>query len=194
MDDSVACTVSTDHTPMVSRCRNVPPAGSTAPRPVDLDQLYRAEFARLRCFFEKRVGYDIASDLAQEVFVRAAASPAFNQADNPCGYLQRVAMNLFIDYIRRQRTRGQMWELCDDRDARCEAEQEYALLSDELDWLLTRALGELPHRTRQIFRLNRFEKKSYRAITGELGISLSAVDYHMMKALAQLRAAIEEQS
>lgn len=155
--------------------------------------LYRAERARLLCFFAKNVGRDAAGDLAQEVFVRACASPAFAMADNPAGYLQRIAVNLLIDHIRRRQTRGDLWEYREDADGRCEAEQEYALLGQDLDWLLTRALGELPRRTRQIFHLNRFEKKSYREIREELGISLSAVDYHMMKALSRLKEVLEDE-
>jgi RNA polymerase sigma factor (sigma-70 family) len=155
--------------------------------------LYRAELPRLLCFFAKNVGRDAAGDLAQEVFVRACASPAFATADNPAGYLQRIAVNLLIDHIRRRQTRGDLWEYREDADGRCEAEQEYGLLGQDLDWVLTRALGELPGRTRQIFRLSRFEQKSYREIREELGISLSAVDYHMMKALSRLKEVLEEE-
>lgn len=158
-----------------------------------LDSLYRGEFPRLLCYFAKNVGRDAASDLAQEVFVRACASPAFALADNPAGYLRRMAVNLLIDHFRRRQTRGILWEYREDADGRCEAEQEHALLGQDLDWILTRALSELPRRTREIFRLNRFEQKSYREIRDELGISLSAVDYHMMKALSRLRTVLEEE-
>lgn len=158
-----------------------------------LETLYREEFGRIESFLARSVGRDAASDLAQEVFVRACASPAFATAGNPVGFLRRIAMNLLIDHIRRRRARGALWEHRNDADGRCEAEQEHALIGEDLDWVLTRALGQLPGRTRQIFRLNRFEQKSYREIREELGISLSAVDYHMMKALARLRAAIEQE-
>lgn len=158
-----------------------------------LDTLYRDEFQRLFCFFAKNVGRDAACDLAQEVFVRACASPAFAKADNPPGYLRRIAANLLIDHFRRGQTRGITWEYREDADGRCEAEQEHALLGQDLDWILTRALGDLPRRTREIFCLNRFEQKSYREISEELGISLSAVDYHMMKALFRLRSVLEEE-
>lgn len=158
-----------------------------------LASLYRAELPRLLCFFAKNVGRDAAGDLAQEVFVRACASPSFAMADNPVGYLQRIAVNLLIDDIRRRQSRGDLWEYREDADGRCEAEQEYALLGQDLDWVLTRALGELPRRTRQIFRLSRFEQKSYREIREELGISLSAVDYHMMKALSRLKEVLKEE-
>lgn len=158
-----------------------------------LDSLYRDEFPRLLCFFAKNVGRDAACDLAQDVFARACASSAFALADNPAGFLRRIAVNLLIDHLRRRQTRGVLWEYREDADGRCEAEQEYALLGQDLDWILTSALGELPRRTREIFQLNRFEHKSYREIRDELGISLSAVDYHMMKALSRLKAVLEEE-
>jgi RNA polymerase sigma-70 factor (ECF subfamily) len=40
--------------------------------------------------------------------------------------------------------------------------------------------------------MNRFEQKSYRQIHAELGIALQTVDYHMMKALALLRAELND--
>lgn len=158
-----------------------------------LEDLYRKEVVRLQCFFARSVGKDAAGDLAQEVFLRACASPSFAVAENPAGYLQRIAVNLLIDHIRRRQTKGAIWEYREEADGRCEAEQEHALLGQDLDWILTRALGELPRRTREIFRLNRFEQKSYREIREELGISLSAVDYHMMKALSWLRSVLDEE-
>lgn len=167
------------------------PRGDTCADQI-LEILYREEFRRIESFLARSVGRDAASDLAQEVFVRACASPAFATAGNPAGFLRRIAMNLLIDHIRRRRARSALWEHPNDADGHCEAEQEHALIGEDLDWVLTRALGQLPGRTRQIFRLNRFEQKSYREIREELGISLSAVDYHMMKALARLRSAIEQ--
>lgn len=158
-----------------------------------LETLYREEFGRIETFLARSVGRDVASDLAQEVFVRACASSAFATAGNPSGFLRRIAMNLLIDHVRRRRVRGTIYDYGHDADGRCEAEQEHALLGSDLDWVLTRALADLPGRTRDIFRLNRFEQKSYRQIREELGISLSAVDYHMMKALARLRSAIEQE-
>lgn len=157
-----------------------------------LEGLYRKEFPKLVKFLAKSAGRDSASDLAQEVFLRACASRAFASAENPVGFLRRIAVNLLIDHLRRRRTAGQYWEFRENADVRCEAEQEYALLGQDLDWLLTCAFAKLPSRTRQIFWLSRFEQKSYREILDELGISLSGVDYHMMKALSQLRTALEE--
>ena len=38
--------------------------------------------------------------------------------------------------------------------------------------------------------MSRFEERTYRQIHEELGISLGTVEYHMMKALADIRDAI----
>lgn len=57
----------------------------------------------------------------------------------------------------------------------------------ETSELLEKALAQLPKKTACIFRMNRFEQKSYREIRHELAIALPTVDYHMMKALAHLR-------
>ena len=77
--------------------------------------------------------------------------------------------------------------LVENTDAPCCAKQEDRIEVEETTGRFETALAQLPEKTAGIFRMNRFEKKSYRQIHQELGIALPTVDYHMMKALAHLR-------
>ena len=52
--------------------------------------------------------------------------------------------------------------------------------------MLERALHELPERTRVVFALHRFEEMSYAQIARRLQVSVSAIEKHMIKALAHL--------
>lgn len=45
---------------------------------------------------------------------------------------------------------------------------------------MERALLELPERTRVVFALNRYEEFTYQEIAMRLGVSVSAVEKHMM--------------
>jgi RNA polymerase sigma factor (sigma-70 family) len=55
------------------------------------------------------------------------------------------------------------------------------------------ALNELPERTRRVFILVRFEEMSYKLVAQRLGVSVSAVEKHVMKALRHLGARLRDQ-
>jgi RNA polymerase sigma factor (sigma-70 family) len=157
-----------------------------------LETIFRLEYHGLVRFLTRQVGPDSAADLAQEVFLRAAASTQLQSLASPRGFLYCIARNAMIDRSRRQKCRIVTQPLTRALDAVCAAQQEQLLEEDDLKSALDRALSGLPHKTRTIFILHRFEEMSYRAIHRELGISVAAVEYHMMKALAHLRAAFAE--
>lgn len=143
----------------------------------------------LMAFFMRRLGGDHgrSEDLTQEMFVRLMGLPE-KDLDNPEAYLFRMASNLLRDEGRRQRVRRDYAE---------------ALLADEeleVDWLdaeriflaredignVSDLLDSLPERTRSIFILFRLEAMPRKAIAEAFGISLSAVDKHLRKALSTL--------
>lgn len=157
-----------------------------------LDALFRQERAGLVRYFAKRVGPEFANDLVQDIFVRAATSPQLSSLANPRAFLRRIAQNLLIDRVRRQRCKivtvvSDQWV-----ESQCPAEQEHQLEADELETALARALDGLPERTRAIFVMHRFDGKAYREIQNEFEISLAGVEYHMMKALVHVRACLRD--
>jgi RNA polymerase sigma-70 factor (ECF subfamily) len=167
-----------------------PCPGSAAARQV-LDALYRRERDALLSYLRRHVGAEAAGDLAQDVFLRAATSPQLLDLANPGGFLHRIAKNMLIDRARRRSGEMVLLSLMDDNDAVASAEPECELIACELGVMLTEALDRLPYKTRRVFAMSRFENKTYREIHRDLGISVAAVEYHMMKALARLRAVVE---
>lgn len=155
-----------------------------------LDEMFRKESAGLARYLAKRVGPEFANDLVQDVFLRAASSPQLATLANPRAFLRRIAQNLLIDRARRQRCKIVTVGSAEPVESRCPAEQEYQLEADKLEAALATALGGLPERTRTIFVMHRFEEMGYRDIQAEFGISLAGVEYHMMKALAHVRACL----
>ncbi len=157
-----------------------------------LETIFRHERDGLIRFLKGRVGPELACDIAQEVFLRAATSPQLSSLINPRGFLLCIARNLLIDAARRQQCRVVTLPLNEARDAHCAAEQEHQLEASDLAKCLERALTQLPERTRTIFIMNRFDEMAYRDIRRALDISMSAVEYHMMKALSHLRSSLSE--
>ncbi|MBD3774936.1 MAG: sigma-70 family RNA polymerase sigma factor [Rhodobacteraceae bacterium] len=154
-----------------------------------LEAIYRLERGGLLAYLNRQVGPDVASDLLQDIFLRAASSPQLERLDNPACFLRRIARNLVIDRFRRNRI--ETIPLFDESEIAVRPEQESGLLARDLAFQLEQALEELPARTALIFKMSRFDSKTYRQIHGELGISVAAVEYHMMKALAHMRASVQ---
>ena len=186
MNQLSADTLRDDHRLSSSALRTPAPQARVS-SPCPLDALYRRESACLLAYFSRCVGRERARDLVQDVFVRAATSPQLTDLRNPAGFLFRIARNLLVDEARRQKCRIKTVPLVENTDAPCCAEQEDRIEVEETNGRFETALAQLPEKTAGIFRMNRFEKKSYRQIHQELGIALPTVDYHMMKALAHLR-------
>jgi len=156
----------------------------------NLENLYRRERDGLLRYLSRQVGHDLAPDIVQEVFLRASSSPQIRHLQNPGGFLHRIARNILIDRARRRKCRIVTLPLIEGIDAPSAAEQEEAFAARDLRAALENALSDLPERTRIIFTMHRFEEMAYRDIQRELDISLAAVEYHMMRALAHVRATL----
>lgn len=156
-----------------------------------LEPIYRRERAGLLRYLARQAGADAAPDLLHEVFLRAAASPQVFELINPIGFLYRIARNLVIDRARRTRCRIELLPILEAHDALSQAEQEHRIEAEDLQIVIDQALADLPLKTRRVFVMSRFGGMSYREIQAALGISLATVEYHMMRALTQLRRATQ---
>lgn len=106
-------------------------------------------------------------------------------------YLFRLARNLALDMRRSQRRRGRLADevqgILIERD---EAPGQDRILDSTLVLERVRqAALALPEPTRTIFRLNRFEGETHKAIAQRLGISTTTVENHIRRALDALAAA-----
>jgi RNA polymerase sigma-70 factor (ECF subfamily) len=146
-------------------------------------ELFAFMAARLRCPFA-------AQDLVQDLFLKLFAHERSDEVANARVYVFRMAANLVIDQQRRNaRLRGALAKAetyLNAEDDRSSPERQ-AMAHEELCDLVA-AVGRLPPTTRRIFKRNRFEGRSQREIAAELGISQTAVEKHIRKALAALSA------
>lgn len=157
-----------------------------------LEILYRSESAPLRAWLVRRVGHEVADDLAHEVFLRAARCPQLDSLDNPRGFLRRIARNLIIDRARRHPRARTGVQISETNDLACEPEQEEALHAQQTMAAYESSLAMLPARTARIFAMSRVENKTYRQISAELVITTATVEYHMMRALRCIRSSLAE--
>lgn len=130
---------------------------------------------------------DVAADLTQEAFLRLAEQneKGSSSVEYARSYLYRTAHNLAIDHVRQKVRRktdatpnDDMLDVADDRPS-----QEEATHSRQKLERLALIVKELPERTREVFVLNRVEGLNYAQTAECLGISESAVQKHLAKAL-----------
>lgn len=142
-----------------------------------------------------------AFDLAQEAFVKAwQGLPSFQGESSFATWIYRLATNVCIDYLRKQKRRRQV-------------ESEVSLDDEELSWTepadwsqdphrqlerseqgraLARGLEALPEQQRQILVLRELSGLSYQEIAGKLDLDLGTVKSRIARARMALRKILAE--
>ena len=162
---------------------------------LELDRSFRGP---LVAYFLKRVNSrNEAEDLTQEVFLRLMNHPDRNNGQTIEGYVFTIAANLLRDRAKSVATahhrRAQSLDLLDEKNAFSanlveDRDPERVLVGRQTIRDVLDALAELGERTRDIFILARLENVQHREIAAMYGISVSAVEKAMMKAMAHLGA------
>ena len=158
-----------------------------------LEDFARRYYAPLLSFFRKRThNAPEVQDLVQQVFLRLAQYRELTRIQNPDGFIFRTAANILKDHHRQSLVRQQGA----NHPAVCTAGEdsdlspERVLAGEETLARLAIALRELPDRTRDVFVLRCFEGLKHAEIAQIQGISVRAVDKHMVKALTHIGRAI----
>ena len=126
-----------------------------------------------------------AEDLVQEAFVRLQAYVEAHEVETPEAFLVRTAVNLSVDQNRRRRRAP-----FDHRAANLELAVDSSPRPDEVldaQERLRRAregLMQLSPRTRRILLGQRLDGLSHAELARQEGISVSAVEKHVAKAMA----------
>jgi RNA polymerase sigma-70 factor (ECF subfamily) len=146
----------------------------------------------IRRYIARRVASADVDDLVQDVVLRLHTRSRDTAIDNPAAYLFQVAHSVLTDHARRNQVRHRSaHQTLENEHHPVEVRSPERVLQGKEDLArLVAAIGELPYRTRQAFVLHRFEEMSYAAIAGHMGISVSAVEKHIMRAIRILAAAI----
>lgn len=133
----------------------------------------------------------VAEEMAQEcllrLWLRAAEYDAAQGALST--WLYRIARNLHIDRIRRERSWMQVQAAVEDAAAvemieRSSAEQ----FADQAR--LRQRISELPAVQARLVRMSYFEAKSHSEIAQALGMPLGTVKSHLRRAFLQLQAKV----
>lgn len=142
-------------------------------------------------YFRRKCGSTAeAEDLAHDVLVSALHHANWTSLEQAKGYIFRSAVNRWRDRGRRRLTQGGVLPWNDDAPYSTDEgnSSERVVAGREEMAAVIQALNELPERTREVFVLQRLEQMTYPQIAEGLGMALSTVEKHMIRALAHLTA------
>ncbi|QKV53534.1 RNA polymerase sigma factor [Comamonas antarctica] len=140
-----------------------------------------------------------AQDVLHDAFVRYALSGRHAELNSPHAYLRRVVQSVLADHASEARR----WCALPDDPVQLPGEMaEAALLTaPSAEFLLDlqqrlnavqATINGLPPRCREVFWLCRIEGLTQPEIARQLGITLNAVERHLIRALVDLRALREQ--
>lgn len=134
----------------------------------------------------------IAQELLQDLFVRIWEKRGQIDVDKSFrAYLFRITQNLVTDFYRRAAFDKKMIEVF----VRESTEYVYAFedeLQDERRQILMKAMNTLPPKRKEIYMLVKLERKSYEEVSVLLGVSISTISDHVVKATKTLKEYISK--
>ncbi len=150
------------------------------------EELYSAHSKSLYNFaFYKSGNTAQSEDLVQEAFIKMwnnCAKVVFEKAKS---FLFTVVNNLFLNQVAHQKV-VLSYNLIGRKETTNES-PEFILEEKEFMDKLQNAISDLTDGQREVFLLNRIDKKTYKEISELLSISVKAVEKRMHLALKQLR-------
>lgn len=135
----------------------------------------------------------IAEEVVQDVFYNIWKNKSDLRITNSWqSYLYRAVFNNSMMYLRKAKREMSLDERWAESQIQSSDNPSEELDAKELNAVILYTLQKLPDRTREIFKMNRFEGLKYKEIAEKLSISLKTVEANMGKALKALKSSLEE--
>jgi RNA polymerase sigma-70 factor (family 1) len=156
------------------------------------EHLFRRYYGNL-CNHAVRFVYskDIAEEIVAEVFANFWQKKVYEQINvSYQAYLYQSVRNRAYNYLKFELKRSVNLELAGELSEQSlppDLQLHYTELALKVDHLIQ----ELPPQCRKAFQLNRMEGKKYAEIAEELGVSVSAVERLISRALTKLRQGLK---
>lgn len=153
------------------------------------EKIYKTYAMDIRRFlFFKTQDIKRAEDLMQDVFIKLWDNCSKVEFDKVKGYLFSVANNMFLNEVKHLKVVHNYNKF--NKKEETNESPEFIFLEKEFMEKLERTIGNLPEKQKEVFLMNRIEKKKYKDIADQLNISIKAVEKRMHQALLTMRKEI----
>lgn len=156
----------------------------------DFNNLFNTWFDPVRRYLFFRCGnQEVATDIAQEAFIRLWERNRSITAEVKAGLLYKIANDLLISYFRRQKVQLNYQGQLKIEDT--QASPEDLLLHQEMLDRYTELLARMPETQRTVFLMSRMDELKYAEIAERMQISVKAVEKRMTLALKFIRKELQ---
>jgi RNA polymerase sigma factor (sigma-70 family) len=162
--------------------------------PLDLERLFQTYQPELIARLRRIVGcWHTAADLAQDTYLRLLRMDGSQEISHPRAFLHRTAVNLALDYLRKQKHRAPTLTLDDAVTVPSQAPAACRSLYDKQRLAAFQtALVTLPSPTKDVLVLRRIHGYAHGEIAQRLGLTKRQVENHLAKALYHCQRALPE--
>jgi len=133
---------------------------------------------------------ELATDIAQETFMRIWEKKIDIDKDRIKGLLFKIASDLFISHYRRDKVAFNFFNTFEPDKRSITPEDEYSY--QELKKAYEKALKLMPENQRTVFLMSRVDELKYKEIAETLGLSVKAIEKRMNLALQHLKTNMAE--
>ncbi|OSY88566.1 RNA polymerase sigma-70 factor [Tenacibaculum holothuriorum] len=159
-------------------------------KPKVFEKVFNEHSEALRNYMYYKSGdMNLAEDIVQESYVKLWKNCAKVLLQKAKSFLFTVANNMFLNDIAHKKVVLKHQQ--QGAKSYTNESPEFVLQEKEFMVKLQNAIADLPEKQREVFLLNRIDKKKYKEIAEMLGISVKAVEKRMSLALKNLREKIE---
>ena len=141
-----------------------------------------------RFLFYKTQNIDKSEDILQDVFIKLWENCNKVDSNKVKSYIYSIANNMFLNDIKHQKVVQNHRKHNENKSTN--ESPEFIMLEKEFMKKLESTIDNLPEKQREVFLMNRIEKKKYKDIALHLDISVKAVEKRMHQALVVMRKEI----
>lgn len=159
--------------------------------PSVFEGIYKEHVGSLRNYLYYKCGdADLAEDLVQDSFMKIWRDCAKILPKTVKALLYKMSYNALMSVFSHKKVVLAHEKLANPASITHE-DPEFIMEEKEFLVKLQRAITELPDKDREVFLMNRIDKKKYKEIAEILEISIKTVEKRMSSALRALRMKIE---
>jgi RNA polymerase sigma-70 factor (family 1) len=158
-----------------------------------LKEIYLRYWKQLYLLALKKVrSPQVTEEIVQNVIVSLWHRRKLSAINHLESYLKVAVKYQVINFIKGKLSHEKSARKLLLTDEQEECKGESVLLARELSDAIDIAIRQLPEKTRQVFRMSRFEEQSVKEIAQTMNISEKAVEYHITKSLKILRSHLKD--